>query len=37
VLSKNNVVKIDVIATVNRPEKNKSGFFTAYVVEIELA
>jgi hypothetical protein len=36
VLNNKNVIKIDIFSTVNRPEKNKSGFYLAYIVEIEL-
>ena len=36
IFSSKNVTKIDVVASITRPEKTKSGFYTVYVVEIEL-
>ena len=36
ILESKNVTKIDVIASISRPEKSKSGYYVSYVVEIEL-
>ena len=36
ILDSKNVTKIDVLSSITRPEKNKAGYFIAYVVEIEL-